>query len=160
MRASVVSAWLGRAQDAPLLAEVERLSAKARTLPAEVRQLAALLEGDPRATLAGAASSLAISKSTLQRMLAEHGTSFRSELDPARVRTAQRLLHESSERIARVAFDVGLLVAPAAERAPSPSGRRVAARVARPGAHSALRFASRRARHHRGREGAAMATLE
>jgi AraC-like DNA-binding protein len=99
--------WLGRAQDAPLLAEVDGLSAKARALPAEVRQLAALLEADPRATLAGAAASLAISKRTLQRMLAEHGTSFRGELDAARVRTAQRLLIESSERIARVAIEVG-----------------------------------------------------
>jgi transcriptional regulator GlxA family with amidase domain len=99
--------WLGRAQDAPLLAEVDRLSTKARALPAEVRQLAALLEAHPRTTLAGAASSLAISKRTLQRLLAEHGTSFRGELDAARVRVAQRLLLESSERIARVAIEVG-----------------------------------------------------
>jgi AraC-like DNA-binding protein len=100
-------AWLGREQDAPLLAEVDRLSAKARALPPEVRQLAALLETAPKATLAGAASSLAISRRTLQRLLAEHGTSFRSELDAARVRVAQRLLLESSERIARVAIEVG-----------------------------------------------------
>lgn len=100
-------AWLGRPQDAPLLAEVDALAAEARTLPAEVRDLAALLETRPRATLAGAASSLAISKRTLQRLLAEHGTSFRSELDAARVRVAQRLLLESNERIARVAIEVG-----------------------------------------------------
>jgi transcriptional regulator GlxA family with amidase domain len=100
-------AWLGRPQDTPLLAEVDALAAKARTLPAEVRNLAALLEAQPRATLAGAASSLVVSKRTLQRLLAEHGTSFRSELDAARVRVAQRLLLESSERIARVAIEVG-----------------------------------------------------
>jgi len=100
-------AWLGRTQDAPLLAEVEKLSSKARALPAEVRQLAALLETTPRATLAGAASTLGVSKRTLQRLLAEHGTSFRSELDAARVRVAQRLLLESSEHIARVAIEVG-----------------------------------------------------
>jgi AraC-like DNA-binding protein len=100
-------AWLGQVQDAPLLAEVDALAATARTLPAEVRELAALLETRPRATLAGAASSLAISKRTLQRLLAEHGTSFRSELDAARVRVAQRLLLESSEPIARVAIEVG-----------------------------------------------------
>jgi AraC-like DNA-binding protein len=100
-------AWLGHAGEAPLLAEVDALAAKARTLPAEVRGLAALLEAHPTATLAGAASSLAVSKRTLQRLLAEHGTSFRSELDAARVRVAQRLLLESSERIARVAIEVG-----------------------------------------------------
>jgi AraC-like DNA-binding protein len=100
-------AWLDRAQDAPLLAEVDRLAAKARALSPEVRRLAALLEGDPGATLAGAASSLAISKRTLQRLLAEHSTSFRSELDAARVRVAQRLLLESNEPIARVAVEVG-----------------------------------------------------
>ena len=100
-------AWLGRAQDAPLLGQVDGLVAKARALPPEVRQLAALLENEPRATLAGAASRLAISKRTLQRLLGEHGTSFRSELDAARVRLAQRLLLESSERIARVAIEVG-----------------------------------------------------
>jgi len=100
-------AWLGRTQDESLLADVDRLAARARTLPAEVRNLAALLETQPRATLAGAAASLAISKRTLQRLLADHGTSFRSEIDAARVRVAQRLLLESSERIARVAIEVG-----------------------------------------------------
>jgi AraC-like DNA-binding protein len=100
-------AWLRRTQDEPLLAEVDGLAARARTLPAEVRNLAALLETQPRATLAGAAATLAISKRTLQRLLADHGTSFRSELDAARVRVAQRLLLESSERIARVAIEVG-----------------------------------------------------
>lgn len=100
-------AWLGQSDDAPLLAEVNALAAKARTLPPEVRALAALLEAQPTATLAGAASSLAVSKRTLQRLLAEHGTSFRNELDAARVRVAQRLLRESNERIARVAIEVG-----------------------------------------------------
>ncbi|HEY3816463.1 MAG TPA: helix-turn-helix transcriptional regulator [Polyangiaceae bacterium] len=100
-------AWLSHAEEAPLLAEVDALAAKAQTLPAEVRDLVALLEGRPTATLAGAASGLAISKRTLQRLLAEHGTSFRSELDAARVRVAQRLLLESSEPIARVAIEVG-----------------------------------------------------
>jgi transcriptional regulator GlxA family with amidase domain len=74
---------------------------------AEVRDLAAVLEAQPTATLASAASSLAVSKRTLQRVLAEHGSSFRGELDAARVRVAQRLLRESSERIARVAIEVG-----------------------------------------------------
>ena len=35
------------------------------------------------------------------------GTSFRGELDAARVRVAQRLLLDSSEAIARVAIEVG-----------------------------------------------------
>lgn len=51
-------AWLGRPEDAPLLAAVDRLAAKARALPAEVRQLTMLLEADPRATLAAAASAV------------------------------------------------------------------------------------------------------
>jgi len=72
-----------------------------------VRDLAAVLEAQPTATLASAASSLAVSKRTLQRVLAEHGSSFRGELDAARVRVAQRLLRESSEAIARVAIEVG-----------------------------------------------------
>jgi AraC-like DNA-binding protein len=99
--------WLSRVEDAPLLAEIETLAAQARALPPEIRDLASVLENEPRATLTTAASALAVSKRTLQRLLAEHGTSFRRELDAARVRLAQRLLLESTERISRVAIEVG-----------------------------------------------------
>jgi AraC-like DNA-binding protein len=99
--------WLGRGADAPLLAEVERLATRARALPPEIRDLASVLENEPRATLTRAALALAVSKRTLQRLLAEHGTSFRRELDAARVRLAQRLLLESTERISRVAMEIG-----------------------------------------------------
>jgi len=99
--------WLGRDDDGPLLAEVEALSVRARAQPATVRDLAPLLETEPRSTLASAASALGVSRRTLQRLLGEEGTSFRRELNATRVRVAQRLLLESGETVSRVAIEVG-----------------------------------------------------
>ena len=99
--------WLGREEDAPLLADVDALCAQARAVPVAVRDLGALLETQPRSTLAGAASALAVSRRTLQRLLADQGTTFRRELHAARVRVAQRLLLASRESVSRIAIEVG-----------------------------------------------------
>jgi AraC-like DNA-binding protein len=99
--------WLDREEDAGLLGEVQALCAKARAVPVAARDLAALLETEPRSTLASAASALAVSRRSLQRLLADQGTTFRRELHAARVRVAQRLLLASSESISRIAIEVG-----------------------------------------------------
>jgi len=100
--------WLGCESDAPLFDELGAAQADARTTPPIVRQLAAWLVHHPRATPAEAARALALSTRSLQRRLSEHDTTFRHELDGARVRLAQRLLTDSDASITDVAIQVGL----------------------------------------------------
>ena len=73
-----------------------------------MRELATYLAHHPRATPAEAARGLALSTRSLQRRLAEKKTSFRQELDGARVRLAQELLREGDTSITEVAIHVGL----------------------------------------------------
>jgi AraC-like DNA-binding protein len=101
-------AWLGCAADAPLLEEVGRARAEARVLAPVLRDLASFLHHNPRATPAEAARALALSTRSLQRRLREQETSFRRELDAARVRLAQRLLEDSDRSITDVALQIGL----------------------------------------------------
>jgi AraC-like DNA-binding protein len=100
--------WLGCADDAPLLEEVGRARTEARVVPAVLRELAMFLHHNPSATPAQAARALALSTRSLQRRLSEQGTSFRHELDTARVRLAQKLLEDSEASVTEVALQVGL----------------------------------------------------
>ncbi len=101
-------AWLGCEDDAPLLAEVRSAEADAKAVPALLRQLAALLVHQPRATAQETARALALSTRSLQRRLAEHGTTFRRELDAARLNLAQRLLLDTDAPVTTIALEVGL----------------------------------------------------
>ncbi len=101
-------AWLGRAEEASLLEEVGRARTEARVVAPVLRDLAMFLHHHPRATPAEAARALALSTRSLQRRLSEQGTTFRRELDVARVRLAQKLLEDSDASVTEVALQVGL----------------------------------------------------
>ncbi|HEX8790129.1 MAG TPA: AraC family transcriptional regulator [Polyangiaceae bacterium] len=100
--------WLGCADDAPLLEEVGRARTEARLVAPILRDLAMFLHHHPTATPAEAARALALSTRSLQRRLSEQGTTFRHELDQARVRLAQKLLEDSDATVTEVALQVGL----------------------------------------------------
>jgi AraC-like DNA-binding protein len=106
--ASDALAWLGCAEDIPLLDELGRARSEVRAVAPIVRDLAAYLQHHPQATPAEAARALALSTRSLQRRLAEHDTSFRKELDVARVRLAQRRLEDTDASITEIALEVGL----------------------------------------------------
>jgi AraC-like DNA-binding protein len=78
------------------------------SVPKEVGALRALLdhrlEGIP---IASAAKELGLSERTLQRKLAEAGTTFKDELGDARIRAAKRMLLDSELPLTTIAFDVG-----------------------------------------------------
>jgi AraC-like DNA-binding protein len=101
-------AWLGCSEDTPLLEEVGRARAEARVVSPVLRDLAMYLHHHPSATPSEAARSLALSTRSLQRRLNEHGTTFRQELDQARVRLAQKLLEDSEASVTEVALQIGL----------------------------------------------------
>lgn len=94
-------AWLGRAE---LTAEVDRLAAMLDEDPL-LRELRGLILAQP--TLAKAARELGVSPRSLQRKLAEAGTSFQRELAAARVAAAERRLLDTDDKIEAIAIDVG-----------------------------------------------------
>ena len=88
--------------------ELERLYVEVAGTPPYLGKLRALLEQNLRDLgIAEAAKSLGVSERTLQRRLAEAGTSFLDELGAARVRAAQTLLLESDAPLTVIALDVG-----------------------------------------------------
>ena len=100
--------WLGCEEDAPLLEELGRAQSEARAVAPVVRELATFLQRHPRATPPEAARAMALSTRSLQRRLREQSTTFRRELDTARVLLAQRLLEDSETSITEVALQIGL----------------------------------------------------
>jgi AraC-like DNA-binding protein len=88
--------------------EVSRVRIETRIVPPLLRDLALFLGHHPSATPTEAARALALSTRSLQRRLREQDTSFRRELDGARVRLAQRLLEDSDRSITDIALEVGL----------------------------------------------------
>ena len=105
---SAALAWLGCAGDAPLVDEIASVRDELVDRPAIVQQLGSYLSDHLDATPASAARALALSTRSLQRRLAEGRTTFRRELDVARVRLAQRLLLDPRASVTEVALRVGL----------------------------------------------------
>jgi AraC family transcriptional regulator of adaptative response / methylphosphotriester-DNA alkyltransferase methyltransferase len=62
---------------------------------------------DENLSLAGVAHTIATSRRQLQRVFAEHGTSFRTELQRARMAHAAKLLSQERLPVAAVARAVG-----------------------------------------------------
>jgi len=62
---------------------------------------------DESLSLAGVARSIATSRRQLQRVFAEHGTSFRRELQRVRMERAAELIQHGSAPVATVARAVG-----------------------------------------------------
>jgi len=100
--------WLGCEADAPLLVELDEAQHQARGVTPVLRELATYLARHPLATPPEAARALALSTRSLQRRLTEQKTTFRHQLDAARVRIAQTLLRESDTSITEIAIQVGL----------------------------------------------------
>jgi AraC-like DNA-binding protein len=100
-------AWLGRADSADEYARLDELM-KLRGAPPPLRALRDHLAHDPvGATLAGAARTLALSERSLSRRLSELGTSFRNEVQRARLRIAEGLLVDTDLKLDAVARKVG-----------------------------------------------------
>lgn len=100
------AAWLGAS--AGFVGELEEAVAAASGVAPVIAELRAWLEGRlADAALPVAARALRLSARTLQRKLAEAGTTFQKELDAARVRVAQRLLVAHGATLTAVAYDVG-----------------------------------------------------
>ena len=101
--------WLDPAIDATAIAaRLVEMHAEVISVPKEVGALRAMLDhrldGMP---IAKAAKELGLSERTLQRKLAEAGTTFKDELADARIRAAKRMLLETEAPLTTIAFEVG-----------------------------------------------------
>lgn len=103
------SRWLAVERAADLFAELGALHATATGTEPLLRDLRGALETRLRgnATLGDLARTLHLSQRTLQRRLAERGTSFQQELTLARVRQAQNLLRRGDATLTQIAASVG-----------------------------------------------------
>jgi AraC-like DNA-binding protein len=105
--AAAAFAWLAvDVADGPRL--LDEIHAGATGVPALVGTLRAHLDAHLRgASIASAAKQLAVSQRTLQRVLAEAGTTFTEELGEARVRAARRLLVDSDLALSAISAEIG-----------------------------------------------------
>ncbi len=100
--------WLGRTDGAALLDAIGEAYAEASGAPSHVQALHAYVLARPRrVVLAEAARALSLSPRTLEESLRRSGTTFRKEVNLARVRAAQSLLAGSDTKLSVVALEVG-----------------------------------------------------
>ena len=100
--------WLEVDQGPDLIAELDMLHAMACGTTPLLRDLRSLLRGRLRdVALPDAARTLGISERSLQRRLAEHGTSFQHEVALARVRLAEELLADTEASLTEIGYTVG-----------------------------------------------------
>ena len=100
--------WLGRDEAKTAHDEVQAIVAKVRGTPPMLRMLRDWLATHlDHPQLEDAARALRSSTRTLQRSLLSCTTSFRAEVERARVREAERLLTEGDEKIEVIARHVG-----------------------------------------------------
>jgi AraC-like DNA-binding protein len=100
-------AWFEHA-DLAVVTEVDRIVAECAAGSTAVDRLRGWLrDGGIRGTLEEAALALGLSARSLQRRLGDAGTSFRAELERARLAIAQQLLLDSDEKVAVIAAEVG-----------------------------------------------------
>jgi AraC-like DNA-binding protein len=97
--------WLGRAHVAADLAQAVAVVRATSRLSTQLREL--LGRVGPGVPIHEIAGELGVSSRTLQRRLQDEGTSFRGEVNTARLRAAQRLLSGSEASITEIAFEVG-----------------------------------------------------
>ncbi len=101
-------AWLGEPSPEDVAAAISAERDTAMGTAPVVRDLRAWLDGHvTEATVEAAAQGLALSTRSLQRRLAEAGTSFSAEVRGAQVRVATRLLADASIPITRIAIELG-----------------------------------------------------
>jgi AraC-like DNA-binding protein len=100
--------WLGAREERCLCDELDALVDQGHGASAAVVALRAYLERSlGSANIACASDALRISTRTLQRQLQEAGTSFRIELNRARIRRAKGLILDSELDLKQVAQSVG-----------------------------------------------------
>src|SRR5258706_820419 len=95
--------WLGHEDALAACAELDALVDGVRAAPRELRQLQEHLRSHlARPTLERAARALGISARSLQRALRAAGTSFRRQVEHARVRVAEGLLSDGQLKLEAV----------------------------------------------------------
>ena len=100
--------WLGYPPGCAERAAVARMIAEAVQIPESLRALRAWLEDNLRdPSLEAAARRLGLAGRSLQRLLRAAGTSFRREIDRARVRAAESLLIEGDAKVETIARQIG-----------------------------------------------------
>jgi AraC-like DNA-binding protein len=100
--------WLAHPRADEACAELDRLVSEIRELPVELARVQRYLETRlHRPELRAAARDLGLSTRSLQRGLQRANTSFREQVERARMRAAERLLLDGSEKIETVARSVG-----------------------------------------------------
>lgn len=100
--------WCGDADPRRMLATLDQLQRKAAGTPLFLQRLRDRLDRDvSRPSIARIARSLRLSVRSLQRRLVLAGTSYRRELNRARLRKAQRLLAGTDLKITVIALEVG-----------------------------------------------------
>jgi AraC-like DNA-binding protein len=101
-------AWFDRPDRERIAADLEAMHAKAFGRPELVMRLRTVLEArEGRGSPGEIAKALGLSPRTLQRRLAEHGTSLREETHACRVERAKTLLAETDGRLLVIATKVG-----------------------------------------------------
>jgi len=104
----VALGWLGLQNERSIEGEIDALVRDCDGTPDVVFTLRAYFERSlGSASIACASNALHVSVRTLQRQLHDAGTSFRAELDQARVRRAKRLIADSTLDFKQVARHVG-----------------------------------------------------
>ena len=99
--------WLGRTDARTLASELGAIVTTESAAADELRKLHDLLATRLGVPLSAAARAIGVSTRSLQRRLHEAGTSFRAEVDAARIRAARALLAETDRKITAIALDVG-----------------------------------------------------
>jgi AraC-like DNA-binding protein len=102
-----VAAWFERPDAAAVLAAVDRRTADRAVETTPLARLRALLSRSQDAGMDEVARDLGLSTRSLQRALADWGTTFSEERDRARVLQAQELLRDPETKLDAVAAAVG-----------------------------------------------------
>jgi AraC-like DNA-binding protein len=99
---------MGRADGAHAIAEIAAAQEEASARPELLEALQQHLGLNLRTlSVASVARALGVSPRTLQHYLRRAGTSFRREVNAARVRAAQQILEAGETKLTSVALDVG-----------------------------------------------------
>jgi AraC-like DNA-binding protein len=100
--------WIGREDATAVIEEIAAAYAAASARPELLEALHQHLAVHLRAiTVSSVARSLGVSPRTLQHYLRRAGTSFRREVNAARVRAAQQLLQAGETKLTFIALEVG-----------------------------------------------------
>lgn len=101
-------AWLARTDEGAVLDAVATAHAEASGAPSHVQALHAFVRAHPRhVSLAEAARALTLSPRALEASLRRSGTTYRREVNVARVEAAKALLAGSDTKLSVIALEVG-----------------------------------------------------